>query len=96
MVLADANQPGREEKDGRSAATTSWTIQDSSDLYGLQRWGDPYFSINLRGHMSVQPRGERGGSLDLVELVQGLQGRNLNLPLLIRFDDILEDRAWRF
>ena len=40
----------------------------------------------------MQPRGERGGSLDLVELVKGLQGRNLNLPLLIRFDDILEDR----
>ena len=52
----------------------------------------PYFSINMRGHVSVEPRGERGGSLDLVELVDGLQHRNLNLPLLIRFDDILEDR----
>ena len=92
MVLADANQPGREQSDGTSAPTTAWTIQDSSELYGLERWGDPYFSINLRGHVSVQPRGERGGSLDLVELVKGLQGRNLNLPLLIRFDDILEDR----
>ena len=92
MVLADANQPGGEETDGKSAPTTAWNIQDSSELYGLERWGDPYFSINLRGHVSVQPRGERGGSLDLVELVKGLQGRNLNLPLLIRFDDILEDR----
>ncbi|QNI60139.1 arginine decarboxylase [Synechococcus sp. BIOS-U3-1] len=92
MVLADANQPEREGTDGRPALSTPWNIQDSSELYGLERWGDPYFSINLRGHVSVQPRGERGGSLDLVELVQGLQGRNLNLPLLIRFDDILEDR----
>ncbi|MAS28391.1 MAG: arginine decarboxylase [Synechococcus sp. NAT40] len=72
--------------------STAWTVQNSAELYGLERWGDPYFSINLRGHVSVQPRGERGGSLDLMELVQGLQGRNLNLPLLIRFDDILEDR----
>ncbi len=92
MVLADSNQPEREESEGTSAPTTAWNIQDSSELYGLERWGDPYFSINLRGHVSVQPRGERGGSLDLVELVKGLQGRNLNLPLLIRFDDILEDR----
>ena len=92
MVLADANQPGREKTDGRATVTNSWNIQDSSELYGLERWGEPYFSINLRGHVSVQPRGERGGSLDLVELVKGLQGRNLNLPLLIRFDDILEDR----
>ena len=51
--------------------------------------------MNGRGHISVQPQGERGGSLDLLELVQGLQGRNLGLPLLIRFDDILEDRLER-
>ena len=92
MVLADANQPEPKETGGRTAETIGWNIQNSSDLYGLERWGDPYFSINLRGHISVQPRGERGGSLDLMELVKGLQGRNLNLPLLIRFDDILEDR----
>ena len=92
MVLANANEPEGEETNGQSTPAPSWNIQDSSELYGLERWGDPYFSINLRGHVSVQPRGERGGSLDLVELVKGLQGRNLNLPLLIRFDDILEDR----
>ncbi|MAF40748.1 MAG: arginine decarboxylase [Cyanobium sp. ARS6] len=92
MVLANANEPEREKANGQSTPAPSWNIQDSSELYGLERWGDPYFSINLRGHVSVQPRGERGGSLDLVELVKGLQGRNLNLPLLIRFDDILEDR----
>ena len=72
-----------------------WSVADSAALYGLDRWGAPYFSTNARGHISVQPQGERGGSLDLVELVQGMQGRNLGLPLLIRFDDILEDRLER-
>jgi arginine decarboxylase len=67
-----------------------WSIQNSTELYGLERWGDPYFSINARGHISVQPQGERGGSLDLHDLVQELRSRNLSLPLLIRFDDILE------
>ena len=43
-----------------------WSIQNSAALYGLDRWGDPYFSINGRGHISVQPQGDRGGSLDLV------------------------------
>ena len=43
----------------------------------------------------MQPQGERGGSLDLVDLVDELRGRNLGLPLLIRFDDILEDRLER-
>ena len=72
-----------------------WSIQNSSALYGLDRWGEPYFAINGRGHISVQPKGERGGSLDLVDLVSELRGRNLGLPLLIRFDDILEDRLER-
>ena len=72
-----------------------WSIQDSAALYGLDRWGAPYFSINGRGHISVQPQGDRGGSLDLVDLVSELKSRNLALPLLIRFDDILEDRLER-
>jgi len=77
------------------AKTAGWSAQDSADLYGISRWGEPYFSVNARGHISVHPQGERGGSLDLVDLVQGLEGRNLALPLLIRFDDILQDRLER-
>jgi arginine decarboxylase len=73
----------------------AWSAAQSASLYGLDRWGDPYFSVNGRGHVMVQPRGERGGALDLVELVRGLQGRDLALPLLIRFDDILDDRLER-
>ena len=85
------------DKGSRAASTIrtseeQWGIENSSELYGLNQWGDPYFSINMRGHVSVEPRGERGGSIDLIDLVNGLQDRNLDLPLLIRFDDILEDR----
>jgi arginine decarboxylase len=75
--------------------STDWSAAAAAALYGLDRWGDPYFSASDRGHVMVQPRGDRGGSLDLVELVQELQGRDLSLPLLIRFDDILEDRLER-
>ncbi len=78
-----------------TAPPSTWTAEDGASLYGLDRWGDPYFSVNSRGHVIVQPRGDRGGSLDLVELVRELQGRDLSLPLLIRFDDILEDRLER-
>ena len=73
----------------------SWSVAQSAELYGLERWGDPYFSINAKGHVVVQPRGDRGGSLDLVELLQGLEARDLGTPILIRFDDILEDRLER-
>ncbi len=73
----------------------SWTLEDSEKLYRIQGWGEPYFSINAAGHVTVSPKGDRGGSLDLLELVESLRQRNLGLPLLIRFSDILEDRIER-
>lgn len=81
----------RSLKPSRSA----WTIEDSEELYRINGWGDPYFSINAAGHIVVSPQGDRGGSLDLYELVRSLQARNLSLPILVRFSDILEDRIER-
>ncbi|MGB0563779.1 MAG: arginine decarboxylase, partial [Spirulinaceae cyanobacterium] len=71
------------------------SIAANETLYNLAGWGEPYFGINTAGHVMVSPLGERGGSLDLYELVQALQQRNLQLPLLIRFSDILGDRIER-
>jgi arginine decarboxylase len=73
----------------------SWKIEDSEALYRIEGWGEPYFSINAAGHVTVSPKGDRGGSLDLFELVNALKQRNLGLPMLIRFSDILEDRIER-
>ena len=78
-----------------STRQTPWSTAHSSRLYGLDAWGQPYFSINEQGHVVVRPRGAEGDGLDLVTLVQDLQARHLSLPLLIRFDDILEDRLAR-
>ena len=72
-----------------------WTIEDSEELYRINGWGEPYFSINAAGRVTVSPKGDRGGSLDLYELVESLRQRNLELPLLIRFSDILADRIER-
>ncbi len=72
-----------------------WTIEDSEQLYRIQGWGEPYFGINAAGHVTVSPQGDRGGSLDLYELVEAIKERNIGLPLLLRFTDILEDRIAR-
>ena len=72
-----------------------WTIEDSEQTYQIQGWGDPYFSINRAGHIIVSPQGDRGTSLDLYELVEALRERNIGLPILIRFPEILADRVER-
>ena len=65
------------------AADARWSIADSAALYGLERWGDPYFSVNARGHVIVQPRGDRGGALDLVELNPFLDERGRTAKLMV-------------
>jgi len=94
MLQALRSQVNAEpHKNGQARAP--WTIEDSEELYRIHGWGEPYFSINAAGHVMVAPKGDRGGSLDLYDLVTALKQRNLGLPILIRFSDILEDRIER-
>ncbi len=76
-------------------STAPWSVEDSEALYQIRGWGEPYFSVNEAGHVIVAPKGDRGGSLDLYDLVNALKQREIHLPLLIRFADILEDRIER-
>jgi arginine decarboxylase len=73
----------------------AWTVEESEALYHIRGWGEPYFSVSAAGHVIVAPKGDRGGSLDLFDLVNALKQRDIHLPLLIRFADILEDRIER-
>ncbi len=69
-----------------------WTIQDAIDLYNVARWGDGFFGVNEKGNIDVFPRGAGGPSVDLKELVEELRQRDIALPILIRFSDILRAR----
>jgi len=68
-----------------------WTIEDSDELYNIKRWGAPYFSINEKGNMQVTPR-KGAASVDLQEVVNELQIRDVSAPMLLRFPDILDNR----
>lgn len=71
----------------------AWTVNDSLELYNVNGWGRPFFSINEAGHVEVTPAGPGSTKVDLKELVEDLRSRGLNLPLLIRFSDILRTRV---
>ena len=77
-------------------AAPGWTIQKSAELYQIRGWGEPYFGISEKGTVEVSPDPERPTrKIDLHELVQDLEARGLDLPLLIRFSDVLQDRIRR-
>ena len=68
-----------------------WRIEDSEELYNITGWGVSYFSINEKGHVTVTPRKD-GVAVDLKELVDELQLRDVTAPMLVRFPDILDNR----
>jgi len=69
-----------------------WKIEDSRELYNVGGWGIRYFDINDKGHATVCPLKEKGPSIDLVEVMQDLELRDLSTPVLLRFPDILDHR----
>lgn len=61
-------------------------------IYGIDNWGVGYFGVNSRGHLVVKPdRGER--EIDLLEVVQELEKRGMQSPLLLRFPQILDQQV---
>lgn len=72
-----------------------WNIQQSTQTYAIDFWGDGYFSINAQGHVSVKPCSDKDITLDLFEIAQSLNDKQLSLPVLVRFTDILKDRVTR-
>ena len=69
-----------------------WRIEDSAELYNINGWGMKYFSINEKGHVAVTPK-EGYASVDIKEMLDELQVRDVAAPLLLRFPDILDNRV---
>ena len=76
-------------------ADKTWTTAQSAQLYAIENWGDGYFSINANGHVCVRPSQGQDVALDLYEIAESLKDKQLSLPVLVRFTDILKDRVTR-
>lgn len=71
----------------------TWGASDSLKLYNIENWGDQYFSINPSGNLTVHPRRGDGPGIDLMSVVEDVKAQGLNLPVLIRFQDIIRHRV---
>ena len=76
-----------------SADVKPWTVQDSRNLYNINRWGAKYFDINEAGRVTALPLQEAGAAVDITDVIEEAKGRGLKFPLLIRFQDILRHRV---
>ncbi len=77
------------------AVSPTWSVEDTSELYDIAKWGDDYFHISASGHLMVSPDRDSANAVNVKELVDRLGLRGLDLPILIRFNGILADRLKR-
>lgn len=67
-----------------------WKVEDSIELYGIERWGNGFFSFNKNGNLIVRPTRNDTQVLDVKNVVDSLAAKKINFPLLFRFPQILE------
>jgi len=80
---------------GQASAAEPWTSEDAEELYRMGAWGDGFFSVNEHGHIAVRPFDDKPLTIDLVDVVAEARRRNINFPLLLRFQDVLRARVRR-
>jgi arginine decarboxylase len=70
-----------------------WTVEDSTELYQIREWGSGYFSISEKGDVVVTPlRDRKDVSVNLPEIISGIRARGYDMPMLLRFEDILDSQ----
>ncbi|WP_367605607.1 biosynthetic arginine decarboxylase [Legionella sp. W05-934-2] len=65
-----------------------------NNYYNLDNWGEGYFTINNNGNIEVTKNTNDSG-VELKTIINAASRAGLQLPLLIRFTDILHDRVKR-
>lgn len=76
-------------------STRKWSIQDAIEFYNIEGWGADYFSVNEAGNLCMRPDGLEGPSIQIVDVIDEIHAHQLELPCIIRFQDILRHRVER-
>ena len=87
-------------------SVAKWSIKDSEQLYHINGWGEPYFKINERGHIEVDPRRvlPRKGVIEDWYVMRDERGRGTGKALMTRLLDgfrtdgcqVAESGTWAF
>ena len=67
------------------SAVTEKTIE----TYGIENWGAGYFGVNRKGHLIVRSPEDENLTADVFEIIEDLQKRGVNTPVLLRFPQLL-------
>ncbi|MDJ0974611.1 MAG: biosynthetic arginine decarboxylase [Planctomycetota bacterium] len=66
--------------------------RDAKQLYGIDAWGNDYFDVNAKGHLTVHPLRD-ARSVDVHDLLGRLKRRKVRFPFVLRFPQMLGARV---
>ena len=70
-----------------------WTKEKSEELYGIKNWGAGYFMISDKGEVLVNPyKDNKETSISLMDIISGVRERGLDMPVLLRFENLLDSQ----
>ncbi len=79
---------------GTNKVLERWTSEKSRELYSIRNWSGGYFDISDQGEVVIKPAGKRKGpSVSIMEIIQGMGARGMQMPILLRLEDILDSRV---
>jgi arginine decarboxylase len=67
-------------------------IEQNEELYRIPAWGLGYFSVNAQGNLVVRPDPSNDATIDVKALIDDLRRRGLQIPILLRFTDLVRAR----
>ncbi|RYI03500.1 MAG: arginine decarboxylase, partial [Acetobacteraceae bacterium] len=71
---------------------SDWSPDLARKTYSIPHWSDGYFDVDDKGRIVVRPKGAEGPAIALPEVVDASLAAGGNLPVLVRFPDILGHR----
>lgn len=69
-----------------------WDIEQAAELYGIERWGNDYFSLNDKGQVVAKTLNTQ---VPLLDIIEGMAERELAMPALLRIENILDAQLFR-
>ncbi len=80
-------------KSNHPTTTGQWSVSDSKKLYAIHEWGAGYFDISSSGDVQVcvNTTGQKT-AVSLLEIVAGMQERGLEMPTVLRIENLLDQR----
>jgi arginine decarboxylase len=70
-----------------------WSALHSAQLYGIKEWSSDYFTVTQDGNVAVSlPFAEDNVEVALMDIVDGMKQRGLDMPAVLRIENLLDLR----